>query len=95
MTGIIRKTTALLTLLVGASVATTAHAAPIIDVQIRPPELVVMTPPPPPPPVKMVKVVPGRVYVPAHYRIDRRGRRVLVPGRYERRVSTKRVIVRR
>jgi len=95
MTGKIRKFAASMALLFGASFVTSAHARPIIDVQIVPPELqVAIAPIAPPPPVKVVHVVPGRVWVPAYYQIDRRGRRVLVPGHYTtRRVTTKRRVV--
>ena len=51
MTGKIRKFAASMALLFGASFVTSAHARPIIDVQIVPPELqVAIAPIAPPPP---------------------------------------------
>lgn len=80
----------------GLSVASTASAAPFIDVQVRTPVVRLVAAPPPPPPPVVVHVQPGHVWVPAHYRTDRRGRRVLVEGHYEPRgkvVKRKRVVV--
>jgi len=94
MTSKIRKMTMALAAMMGMTIASSAHAGPVIGLEIVPPRLTVAVAPPPPP-VRVVHVAPTRrVWVPSTYRIDRRGRRVLVPGHYEvRRVTKKRVVV--
>jgi hypothetical protein len=91
-----RVKTHLITLLLsvaGLAAAPTASAGPIIDVRVNTPTVRLVAAPPPP---VVVVQRPGYVWVPAHYRTDRYGRRVLVEGHYEprgRTVKRKKVVV--